>query len=414
MPIAIAKATPFAEQLDFFRRKLALPSERYDDIARAAHDRAFIVAGAANADLVNDLRGAIERSIRDGRGLEAFRKDFNSIVLKHGWVGWTGEGSAAGFAWRTRIIYQTNMSTSYAAGRYAQLKNPALLALRPYWKYVHADGVAHPRPLHVSWHGLVLRHDDAFWDTHYPPNGWMCHCRVTAVDGFEFETAKAAGRTTPPEGWQTVDPKTGAPVGIDKGFDYAPGASAARPLKDMIDQKLINLDAPVGAAMYDTLRPVLQSEQAAAYQEYLAGVLADPVKRGRQAVVGAMDEATLAWLDVNKAIRPATAEIAVQDGLIVGRKAVRHNAAGDGLTDADWAQLPALLANPGQILYDTANGKLLYIEASSDPKAAKLAVEFDYKQKKTKGMVNLIVSAFRLPKADIIGAIAGGLYEVLK
>ena len=38
--------TPFAEQLDFFRQKLNLPSERWDDIQKAAHDRAFIVAGA--------------------------------------------------------------------------------------------------------------------------------------------------------------------------------------------------------------------------------------------------------------------------------------------------------------------------------------------------------------------------------
>jgi len=30
-----------------------------------------------------------------------------------------------------------------------------------------------------------------------------------------------------PEGWQETDPKTGAPVGISKGWDYAPGASVA-------------------------------------------------------------------------------------------------------------------------------------------------------------------------------------------
>ena len=29
----------------------------------------------------------------------------------------------------------------------------------------------------------------------------------------------------PPQGWNAIDPKTGAPVGIDKGFDYAPGAT---------------------------------------------------------------------------------------------------------------------------------------------------------------------------------------------
>jgi len=85
--------TPFFEQLEFFRNKLNLPSERWDDIKKAAHDRAFIVAGAMKADLLEDLNGAVEKAIRGGLGIEEFRKDFADIVQKHGWHGWTGEGS---------------------------------------------------------------------------------------------------------------------------------------------------------------------------------------------------------------------------------------------------------------------------------------------------------------------------------
>ena len=95
------QSNPFKEQLDFFRQKLNLPTERWDDIMRSAHDRAFVVAGASNADLLNDLRAAVQSGIENGGGLEAFRKDFNATVLKHGWTGWTGEGSKAGQAWRT-------------------------------------------------------------------------------------------------------------------------------------------------------------------------------------------------------------------------------------------------------------------------------------------------------------------------
>jgi len=419
MPVSVSfpgkdSPNPFAEQLDFFRRKLALPSERWDDILKGAHDRAFIVAGAANSDLVNDLHQAIATAIEQGTGLQAFRKDFNAIVLKHGWTGWAGEGSAAGQAWRTRIIYQTNMSTSYAAGRWQQLKDPALLSIRPYWRYVHADGVMHPRPLHLAWNGLVLPHDDPFWDTHYCPNGWGCHCRVTSADASEYADAQAAGRATPPAGWQDIDPKTGAPVGIDKGFDYAPGANTHLPLQELINAKLINLDAPIGAAMYQALEPALQAEQQALYRSFLGDVLADPVKRARTAVVGAIDPDILDWLATNKGISPATAEIAVQDGLIVGKKAARHQAAGDALSTADWEQLPDLLAHPDQVLYDTGSGKLLYISTSTDPTVAKLAVEFDYKLKKSKGETNLLVSAFKVLGDAIKAGIVGGIYEVVK
>lgn len=405
---------PFVEQLEFFRKKLNLPTKRYDDIVKQAHDRAFIVAGAANADLLNDLHAAIAARMEDGKGLEAFRKDFKAIVQKHGWTGWTGEGSKAGQAWRTRIIYQTNMATSYAAGRWKQLTEPAFLATRPYWKYMHADGVMHPRPLHVSWNGLVLPYDHPFWKTHFPPNGWCCHCYIVAVTKVEYEAAKAAGRAEPPPGWDSIDMKSGAPVGIDKGFDYAPGANADRPLKEFIDEKLINVYGPIGSAMYDPMRPTLQAELVAEYGEFLAAVLADPVKRGRMTIVGAIDPETMSWLQTNKGIVPATAEIAVQDGLIVGKKALRHQVAGDALTAEEWASLPDMLASAEQILYDTTTGKLLYIGPGDAPDAPKLAVEFDYLVKKPKGEVNMLVSAFKVLKNTVAGWVKGGGYEVVK
>ncbi|MBK6675445.1 MAG: hypothetical protein IPG52_00670 [Rhodocyclaceae bacterium] len=73
------------------------------------------------------------------------------------------------------------MATSYAAGRWAQINDPGLADFRPYIKYHHADGVLHPRPWHVAWNGLVLPKDHLFWQTNAPPNGWGCHCYVSAA-----------------------------------------------------------------------------------------------------------------------------------------------------------------------------------------------------------------------------------------
>ena len=407
---AFGFGTPFAEQLDFFRAKLNLPSERWDDIQRAAHDRAFIVAGVGQADLLNDLRSAVDKAIADGEGIEAFRKRFKEIVQKHGWTGWTGEGTKAGEAWRTKVIYQTNMATSYAAGRYKQLTDPEFLKLRPYWRYVHADGVIYPRPLHLAWGEmrLTLRYDHPFWETHFPPNGWGCHCYVVPV-----ETPGASDASAPPTGWDAINPKTGAQVGIDKGFDYAPGANAATPLADLIGQKLINLDAPVGAAMAQALKPLLQEELSAAYGTWLDAVLADPVKRGRVQVVGALAPEVLDWLAV-KSIHPISAEIAVGDAVIVGAKAQRHMTQGDALTPEEWASLPEMLNSPGQILFDTRSGHLIFIAASQDPRQAKIAIEFDYLTTRKKTLTNLIVSAYKAQSADIDGAVKGEIYEVVR
>jgi len=256
--LKVGFGTPFAEQIDFLRAKLNLPTDRWDDIERSAHDRAFIVAGAAKADLLNDLRGAVDQAVRGG-SLDRFRKDFDAIVARHGWTGWTGEGSPAGVAWRTKVIYQTNLLTSYAAGRYRQLTEPEMRASHPVWEYIHSDSVLHPRPQHQAWNGLTLPADHPFWQTHYPPNGWGCRCRVRAR-----ARPLPDAPTEPPSGWNDVNAKTGEPDGIDKGFGYAPGAGAKRSLQSMIDDKLIKLDGPIGQAMRRELAPVLAREQAGA------------------------------------------------------------------------------------------------------------------------------------------------------
>ena len=269
--------TPFQEQIDFLRAKLRLPTERWDDIMRSAHDRAFIVAGAAKADLLADLHASLAQAATDGRGLDAWRKDFRGIVEKHGWRGWTGDGTKGGEAWRTRVIYQTNMATSYAAGRYRQLTDPGFLALRPFWRYIHSDSVMHPRPWHLAWHGLTLRHDHEFWKTHFPPNGWGCQCRVTAVSKREGEASARAGLADPPEGWRAVDGKSGEPVGIDKGFGYTPGASVDLPLRQFVQDKLITYPPAITRALtVDVNRYINATEQPA---DFVRAVIADKGRR---------------------------------------------------------------------------------------------------------------------------------------
>lgn len=247
--------TPFQEQLEFFRAKLNLPSERWDDIQRAAHDRAFIVAGASSADLLQDLREAVASTMASGGGLGEFRQKFKAVVAKTGWTGWTGEGTSAGEAWRTKVIYQTNMATSYAAGRWRQLTDPEFVARRPYWRYNHADGVLHPRPHHLAWNGLTLHHTHPFWRTHFAPNGWGCHCWVSSS-----ARPPDAGASTPPPDWDQVDTKTGAPVGIDRGFDYAPGASVDVSLREMVQQRLITYPPAITSALSRDLTRYLNAD----------------------------------------------------------------------------------------------------------------------------------------------------------
>ena len=175
-PPAAWGSLPFAEQIAFFRDKLDLPTQTWQDLLGAAHDRAFVVAGAMRADLLADLHAAVLKGIERGTSLDEFRRDFDAIVSKRGWTGWTGEDTPGGRAWRQEIIYNTNMRTSYQAGRHAQAV--AIAHRRPYWRWRHADTVAHPRPLHVAWDGKILRHDNDGWRSHWPPAGWGCEASI--------------------------------------------------------------------------------------------------------------------------------------------------------------------------------------------------------------------------------------------
>jgi hypothetical protein len=373
----------FQEQIDFFRGKLNLPSEAWDSIQKAAHDRAFIVAGAQKADLLNDLRAAVDKAITGG-SIGQFRKDFAAAVTKSGWSGWTGEGSKAGVAWRTRVIYQTNTASSYAAGRWAQLKDPELLQVRPYWRYIHNDSVIHPRPLHQQWgqSNLTLPHDHPFWQTHFPPNGWGCRCSVQAV-----RAPSSTAATAPPEGWDALDPKTGAPVGIDKGWDYAPGANTQTPWATLIGQKLISLDGPVGAKMAQALQPAIQKEVLQAWQTLVQTTRQTMRATGQGALVGTVTPATVADL-MARGTPLDNAAIWMRDNELL--HAIRSSKSA-ALPDAVWEQLPTLLqtATP---YWDTVNGNIVYVldvpgtaAQTASGKASKVAININYNQKMREG-----------------------------
>lgn len=233
---------PFAEQVAFFRAKLGnlIPTETWTDVWKSAHDTGFMVAGAAKADLLADLAGAVDGAIADGKSIDWFRDQFDSIVEKHGWS-YRGE-----YNWRTRTIYRTNMASSYSAGRLVQLKSGSFT----HWMYRHSDSVAHPRPLHVSWNGLTLPTDDAWWSTHYPPNGWGCQCYVVGVS--RATAARLGGRIedAPDDG----NEPDGRPKGIDKGWDYQPGATTVDQVRLALSEKLPDLPKPLAARLKRDLK----------------------------------------------------------------------------------------------------------------------------------------------------------------
>ena len=225
------KPVPFAEAIDFLKGKVNLPTRKWDDLRHDGHVRAFSVAGVTRDDMLADFRAAMEKAQTSGTGLQEFRKDFDAIVDKTGWkFNAVGSTEEARRAWRARIIYKTNMRTSYMAGRYKQMTDPDVLRYRPWWQYNHSHAL-HPRLTHLALDGKVFAADDPVWNVYFPPNGWGCGCDVTALSNRQL---KALGKTGPDpwplgEQYEGRDPRTGEPEirypGVDRGWEYNVGKS---------------------------------------------------------------------------------------------------------------------------------------------------------------------------------------------
>lgn len=201
----------FQEQIDFLKQKINLPTQHYNEISSRQHDRAFVVAGAMKADLLNDLHNAVNKAVADGQSFKQFQDGFDDILGKYGWLNDEDEKYKA---WRARIIYQTNLRTSHAAGRYKQMTTPEMLKLRPYWRYRH-NSTEHPRILHKKWDNLVLLATDPFWKVNYTPNGYGCNCTIDSINERQL---RAMGKTKPDDAPAFDD-------GERSDFNTAPGAA---------------------------------------------------------------------------------------------------------------------------------------------------------------------------------------------
>lgn len=361
---------PFQEQVAFFRQKLGnlVPTERWTDMQKEAHDKGFMVAGAAKADLLSDLAAAVDKAISQGTSLDAFRKDFKAIAARKGWD-YRGE-----FNWRTKVIYQTNMATSYAAGRLAQLREAGFT----HWEYIHSNAVAHPRKQHLGWNGLVLPADDPFWNTHYPPNGWGCQCRVK-------------GKNNPAQVGQApdeeIDPRTGEPVGIDKGWGYQPGNTVSDTVRAIAD-KLPRLPAQIGASMASLWSERDYKAMTNNFSGFVDTVETELVARGKSIVVGAIKSEWIKKLD-ELGVAPETAEMIVRDSdLLHTFRNVKNNP-----LPLDWyKQIPQLVRNPQAVILDQShndgNALLLVFDVKSN-KGKKLLLRLDYHVKKL-GKVNIL------------------------
>lgn len=236
------KLTP-EEAMAYLRaRGLLTTTDDWYDLWQDEHAIQFTVSRLAREDLLKTIREAITQSVDGDLSRRDWLRDIQAVLESAGWwgektvLGKDGDERTTRFdAQRLKLIYDTNTRMAYSAGQWERVwRNRAAL---PYLRYVTA-GDEKVRESHRRFHNLVLPVEHPFWDSHFPPNGWRCRCRVVALTAREYERGLApdgsklvkSAPATHMRDW--IDRRTGeirkVPVGVDPGFGYNPGKSAAR------------------------------------------------------------------------------------------------------------------------------------------------------------------------------------------
>lgn len=241
------------EAIKYLQNKGYKLSFDYSELQKEAHDKAFTVAKITRLDLLHDMFNSIEDGMKKGIGFKEWQKEIKPTLQKKGWWGEqditnpkTGEVKTINIgATRLRNIYKTNMRVSYAKARYQeQMKLP----LSKYFQYVSAL-LENTRDEHEALHNTVLPREDIFWDTHYPPNGWGCVCKIRAVSKKWIEKkglkiSKEAPASVASKDWNYnvgKTPKLGtlSKVNLDQSLQKLQNSNKNKAYENLSDTELL-------------------------------------------------------------------------------------------------------------------------------------------------------------------------------
>lgn len=225
----------FAEAIEFLRRRLALPGDRWSELVREIDQAAAERARGMSDALMTDILKAVLKALEEGTGFADFLDDFQEATRRHGWIASDAGADENAFetARRAQLAFRMLTQQAYAAGRWTQIQR--LKRARPYLRYVHVDPELTQRwsrHEHAAWHGVILPVDHEWWLTHYPPNGWFCRCYVMSVSERDLVRYGWTVSEQAPESVNVIRFVRGRPVetpaGIDPGFAYNVGIVGLR------------------------------------------------------------------------------------------------------------------------------------------------------------------------------------------
>lgn len=207
---------PPEKVIAYFKKKGYQITFDWHEMVESSHDKAFTVAKATRMDVLQTIRGEVDKVFTEGMTERDFIKNLTPRLQNLGWWGESsyeaGNGEqityTQGSTHRLKTIYRTNASVGYSTGRFdAQVDNRDS---QPYLMYCSMQDKS-VRKAHAALDGTVKHINDPFWRNFYPPNGWGCRCYVIALSAEEAAQYGVKIDTTP-----TLLTEREIVLGIDK------------------------------------------------------------------------------------------------------------------------------------------------------------------------------------------------------
>ena len=371
----------------YFDAKEQRPSFDWTDVAPHEHATAFTVAQSAGYDVLDDIREAVSTAVKDYGSYGDFVDDLEPILRKKGWWGRAlrqdGKEVQLGSLRRLRTIYWANTTTARAAGEWERIQRTKRGI--PFLIY-ELSSAEKRRPEHEGWVGVILKVDDTWWLTHYPPNGWLCQCRVRQITRFEAEELGYDPETPAPEittrPW--TNKKTGetveVPRGIDPGWQTHPGMRRGQNARSFLGNRLDTI--PAQAAQV-AVRDLVGSSKFRALQEgkipYDLNARSDPGNAARGSL--ALPVASLSD-DLMALLRTKTRTVLFSNADATKQLKQRKRKSGKARFAAQDYQLAQTIINEGAVYEVLDNNKryVFKLELDGKPYTAVIGVTEDRKE----------------------------------
>lgn len=205
-----------SEAMDFVRSLTSFTKAAWKKLAPQYRQAAFTVAHVESIALLDTTQELLSQALEEGWTKQQFIEAMNGAFDRAGVTRLN--------PYHADLVFEQNMATAYANGRFQQMSDPDVVAALPYWRYRTAED-DRVRPNHAALERFTARQSDTIWGLIYPPNGFNCRCLVEPLLASEGSAeADVPGVDRLPAG--------GRP---DPGFDSKPGVT----LRQLASGKLL-------------------------------------------------------------------------------------------------------------------------------------------------------------------------------